>query len=99
MSGAGAVYLAAAEAAIEAGPGRAARVELGAEVLRAVAVRRPALAAALGRDPGIGPVRPCEPFSAFGTWQYRPEAVSRAVVAPCARYGAIRFHERIRIDR
>ena len=46
MSGAGAVYLAAAEAAIEARPGHAAWVELGAEVLGAVAVRRPALAVA-----------------------------------------------------
>ena len=61
MSGAGAVYLAAAEAAIEAGPGRAARVELGAKVLRAVAVRRPALAVAcdaLAGDPtAAGPLR------------------------------------------
>ena len=60
MSGAGAVYLAAAEAAIEAGPGRAARVELGAEVLRAVAARRPSFAlecSALAGDPtAAGPL-------------------------------------------
>ena len=51
MSGAGDIFIAAAEAAIEA----------GAEVLRAVADRRPALAqacAALDADPGAaGPLR------------------------------------------
>ena len=61
MSGAGDVFIAAAEAAIEAGADRAVRVELGAEVLRAVADRRPALAqacAALDADPGAaGPLR------------------------------------------
>ena len=61
MSGAGDIFIAAAEAAIEAGADRAVRVELGAEVLRAVADRRPALAqacAALDADPGAaGPLR------------------------------------------
>ena len=61
MSGAGDIFIAAAEAAIEAGADRAVRVELGAEVLRAVADRRPALAqacAALDADPGpVGPLR------------------------------------------